>query len=154
VKLTEITKEAFDNIPQSKKLLCDQIECSHKFAYLAVKDDLEPILLCWQSDLIKPEIIDNERNPLIWFGIDQQIIAIDKLDGKIILLAKLETPLLQIFEFNRTVFLRTELEIYSFSKSGGFQAVYSLPEISEAIIIKNNGIKIGLMDGQIIDIPF
>jgi hypothetical protein len=154
MKLTEIAKEVFDDIPQSKKLLCDQIECSHKFAYLSVKDDLEPILLCWQSDLIKPEIIDNESNPLIWFGIDQQIIAIDKLDGKIILLAKLETPLLQIFEFDDTVFLRTELEIYSFSGSGGFQAIYSLPEISKAIIIKNNEVKISLIDGQIIDIPF
>jgi hypothetical protein len=110
--------------------LCDQIEYSHKFAYLSVKDDLEPILLCWQSDLIRPEIIDNERNPLVWFGIDRQIIAIDKLNGRVVLLAKLETRLLQIFEFNDTVFLRTELEIYSFSGSGGFQAIYSLPKIS------------------------
>ncbi len=154
MKLTEITKEAFDNIPQSKKLLCDQIECSHKFAYLSVKDDLEPILLCWQSDSIKPEIIDNERNPLIWFGIDQQIIAIDKLNGRIMLLAKLETFLLQIFEFNDTVFLRTELEIYSFSGSGSFQAVYSLPEISEAMRIVAGKVKVNLMDGQVIDIPF
>jgi hypothetical protein len=148
MKLTEITKEVFDNIPQSKKLLCDQIECSHKFAYLSVKDDLEPILLCWQSESIKPEIIDDKRNPLIWFGIDQQIIAIDKLDGKIILLAKLETPLLQIFEFNDTVFLRTELEIYSFSGSGGFQAIYNLPEISESIKVEADKVKIILIDGQ------
>jgi hypothetical protein len=154
MKLVEIPKEEFDNIPQSKKLLCDQIECSHKFAYLFVKDDLEPILLCWQSDLIKPKIINDEGNPLIWFGIDRQIIAIDKLDGKITLLAKLETPLLEILEFNHTVFLRTELEIYSFSKSGGFQAIYSLPEISESIKLVANSIKVNLIDGQIIDIPF
>lgn len=147
MKLTEISKEEFDNLPVSKKILCSE-EYPRKFAVLSIKDNLESIALCWQSEFVKPQIIDDNATPLLWFGIDQQIIAINKHNGKLALMLKLETNLFQIIMSENSVVLRTELEIFSFSLSGIIQFVHSLPEISESISIKNSTATVSLIDGE------
>lgn len=151
MKLTEITKEEFENLPAAKKILCSE-EHPHKFAVLLIKDNLEFVALCWHSELVKPQIIDISATPLLWFGIDQQIVAINKHNGKLALTLKLETNLLQIIMTENSVVLRTELEILSFSLSGIIQFVHTLPEISESISIENSTATVYLIDGESIDL--
>lgn len=148
MKLLEITESEFDSLPQSKKILCNDIEYSHKFAYLTVNDDIEPLVLCWQSEIVKPQI--TEKDNLVWFGIDQQIIAVNKLDGSIVLLLKLFSNLLEIIISESFIILRAELEIYRFNLAGIIEAVYYLPEISESIKVGANVIEITLIDEQVI----
>ncbi len=147
MKLLEITKEEFDKLPLIRKLLCNE-EHPHKFALLFVADSLEPVTLCWHSELVKPQIINNDSTPLLWFGIDQQVIAINKKSGKLTVMVKLETNLLEMIVTENSVILRTELEILSFNLSGINQSLHYLPEISESINIKNSTATVSLIDGD------
>lgn len=154
MKLKEISETEFNNLPESKKIFCHEVEFSHKFALLSANDNIEPILLCWRSDFVKPQIIDNELTPFLWFGIDQQVLAINKVNGRIALQLLLATNLLELIVADDSVILRTELEIYSFSLDGTIQMIHHLPEISESIEFDANVLKVNLIDGQSINIKF
>lgn len=152
MKLREISEEEFDNLPESKKILCHEIEYSHKYAFLSANHSVEPVLLCWRSEIVKPEIIDNEQSPLLWFGIDQQILALNKSDGRVALALLLPSNLLELRIIKNSVVLRTEFEIYSFNLSGLVQMIYNLPEISESIQIYSHVLRVTMIDGQSMDL--
>lgn len=148
MKLKEISEEEFDKLPDSEKLLCKEIEYAHKFAYLFVNDKAKPILLCWRSNLIEPQILDSQNTSLLWFGVDEQLLALNKSNGKIAIALTLPSSLLELSMVKDTILLRTEFEIYSFSLDGLIQAVYSLPEISDSMIASSNILRVNLIDGQ------
>lgn len=148
MKLKEISEEEFDQLPDSEKILCKEIEYAHKFAYLFVNDKTKPILLCWRSDLTEPQILDDRDSPLLWFGVDEQLLAMNKLSGRVVITLTLASSLLELSTVKDTIILRTEFEIYSFSLNGLIQAVYSLPEISESMIASSNMLRVNLIDGQ------
>jgi hypothetical protein len=147
MRLEEISKEEYEKLPFSVKLL-EQSEFPRKFALLTVNEFTEPIALCWSSESVKPQIVLNDWTPLLWCGIDQQIVAFDKNTGKIKLTLSLTSNLLEIIMTENSIILRNELEIYSFSLDGFLQNFHYLPEVSESIIINDATASVTLIDGE------
>ena len=147
MKIKEITQEEFNQLPSSKKMLCIE-EYPRRFALLQLNNDFDSLALCWQSNLVKPQIIDDARTPLFWFGIDQQLLALSKLNGKVILNLTLPSNLLELSLIKNSVVSRTELEIYSFSLNGFIQLTYNLPDITESLKIDSESVKVRLINGE------
>jgi hypothetical protein len=151
MRLKEISREEFNSLLDSKKLLCNE-EFPRKFAFLQTESNATLLALCWQSELVKPQIINNDQSSLFWFGVDQQLLAINKLNGKIILALTLPTNVCDLLIVKDSIVLRTESELYSFSLSGTIQMIYNFPEISESIEVNSNAVKVTLIDGQILSL--
>ncbi len=134
-------------MPFSVKLL-EQSKFPRKFALLTVNESAEPIALCWSSEAVEPQIVLNDWTLLLWFGIDQQVVAFDKNSGKIKLALSLISNLLEMIVTEKSFILRNELEIYSFSLDGFLQNFHYLPEISESILINDVTASVTLIDGE------
>ena len=152
MQLKELTKDEFNNLTDLNKILCN-VEYPRRFALLTTAEYTESFGICWESDIIQPQIIDDEESPFLWLGVDRQIIAVKKDKPKISVAMKLQSNLLELKKIKDLILCRCELEIICFSIYGFLTYFQNLPEISESFIVKSNKITINLIDENSFILP-
>lgn len=152
MKLKKISENEFNDFPNSNKLICNA-EYPKNFATLTLDDNSVSIGLCWESEIVQPQIINNDESLLLWFGIDQQLFGIRKNNLKIIVAQNLNSNLLELKKIKDLILVRCEMEIICFNTQGYLIHLESLPEISESFTVQENKILINLIDGNHLNLP-
>jgi hypothetical protein len=150
MKIQEISKETFENIDCARQIIYH--DHSRRFASLEIDDTHGKYGLAWYSDLIWPVIIDEPKDLLIWIGVDQQLVGINKSRGNIVVSWHLFYIFVDMLEHNSMLFALTELELIVFNSSGSLSQIKDLPEISLGLSVCNDMLSIDLIDGETLNI--
>lgn len=150
MKIQEISEETFESIDCARQIIYH--DYSRRFASLEIDDNHGKYGLAWYSDLVSPIIIDEPKSSIIWIGVDQQLVGINKLRGNIVVSLQLNYIFVDMLKNNSMLFALTQLELIIFNSDGSFLQIKDLPEISLGLSVFNDMLSIDLIDGETLKI--
>lgn len=145
MRLKTISKQEFDQLNDSQKLLCSDSDYRQIYGSLELDSGLN-LAVCWHSETILPQILETKFNS-IWIGIDQKLIGLNKSDGKLLIYLNLFSNFQKFIQGNDFISVVTELELLNFNKDGSLRSNYSFPEIIESVSVVNNNAVVCFIDG-------
>jgi hypothetical protein len=146
----EISEKEFESIDCVRRVIYH--DNSRRFAFIEIDNNYGKYGLSWCSDLIEPVIIDEPKNSLIWIGIDQQLVAISRLRGNVILSLQLTSNLIDILNSDSITAVLTESELFIFNFDGSLHQIKALPEIGSGLSVVDDTLFVDLIDGEVLSV--
>jgi hypothetical protein len=150
MNLKEVSENEFESIDCVRRVIYH--DNSRRFAFIEIDNNHGKYGLSWCGDLIEPVIIDEPKSSLIWIGVDQQLVAISRLRGNVILSLQLTSNLVDILNGNSITAVLTESELFIFNFDGSLHQIKTLPEIGSGLSVADDTLFVDLIDGEIVSI--
>ena len=125
-----------------------------KFALIEIDKSHGKYGLSWRSDLVQPVIENIPASSAVWIGVDQQLVAISKSEGNVIVALQLDSSLVDIISSDSITAVLTEAELFIFNSDGSIQLIKALPEIGLEISVADDVFCIEMIDGETLSVDF
>ena len=145
MELRKISRSEYLQIPYRSRLI-DADEFTHSYAAIHLTGVDEIFGVCWHSTTIDPSIV--EVGDILWFGIDQNIVALDQRHGRLRFALHLATPLLSITRVARGVVLLSQVEAIIINDDFSIHALLDFPDIADKFTVTSSGAVVELLDGR------
>ncbi|MDP4272426.1 MAG: hypothetical protein Q8909_20235 [Bacteroidota bacterium] len=121
-------------------------------AFGVISDGLINYKLGWQSDILKPKML-NIVDQIYLVGVDQNLAIFDFINGEIVLKLYLDYFFYDAILYNDSILIINELELIKVdSRSFDIIETYGLPDFVEKIEFKDGMIEIHCYEDQILKV--
>jgi hypothetical protein len=145
MKIHNIDESQFHQIASIQQIITH--EHARRFAAINL-DNLGECGLSWRSDLIEPMVMLSPNHYTAWIGIDQQLVAVDLIQGRIAVTLPLTSNVVQILPLSFVTVVLTELEVFIFNSDNSIRSIKGLPDIGSEISVQDTDLIIYLLEGD------
>jgi len=145
MKIQSIDESQFKQIEGIRQIIVH--DHARKFASIAL-DNLETFGLSWSSDLIEPIIMLSPDHSTAWIGVDQQLVALDLMQGRVSVALPLSSNIVQILTSTSLTAVLTELELLLFNSDRSIRCLKGLPDIGSEILLQDTNLRVHLLEGS------
>lgn len=146
MKLRTISESDFNQIDGCRQIIAE--EHARRFAALDLGGTLRCYGLAWNSsEFIEPELELSPDGLTAWIGVNQYLVAIDVLSGRIHVALKLYTNLLKILVVERLTAVLAETEVLILNPDFSILSNEGFPDITEDISIVGDKLEIRFLEG-------
>lgn len=146
MKLRPIFEQEFNLIEGCRQIIAE--EHARQFAALDLGGTLGSYGLSWNSsEIIKPELELSPDGLTAWVGVNQYLAAINLSTGRILVVVKLHSNLLEVIAVERLTAVRAETEVLLFNPDFSIFFNEDFPDITEGISIVGDKLEIRFLQG-------
>jgi hypothetical protein len=150
MNFSEISEQEFQSIDHVRRIISH--DNPRKFALIEIDKIHGKYALSWRSDLIRPITLNPSAISITWIGVDQQLVAVSKLRGNIVVALQLDSNLVDIVCSGTTTAVLTETAVFLFNYDGSIQLIEDLPEIGSGLSVANDMFCVDMIDGETLNI--